>query len=104
MIRLPPRSTRTDTLFPYTTLCRSIAHRDADAVAFRDAEPGYQRCRHSLGLGVDFSEGDAFVARDKEGRVGVFAAIMRELVRQCGRGAGDHRQADRKSTRLNSSH
>src|SRR3546814_7988658 len=25
MIRLPPRSTRTDTLFPYTTLCRSTA-------------------------------------------------------------------------------
>src|SRR3546814_5456452 len=25
MIRLPPRSTRTDTLFPYTTLFRSIA-------------------------------------------------------------------------------
>src|SRR3546814_17269094 len=25
MIRLPPRSTRTDTRFPYTTLCRSIA-------------------------------------------------------------------------------
>src|SRR3546814_4675358 len=24
MIRLPPRSTRTDTLFPYTTLFRSI--------------------------------------------------------------------------------
>src|SRR3546814_16484636 len=23
MTRLPPRSTRTDTLFPYTTLCRS---------------------------------------------------------------------------------
>src|SRR3546814_7198704 len=26
MIRLPPRSTRTDTLFPYTTLFRSILH------------------------------------------------------------------------------
>src|SRR3546814_20052503 len=26
MIRRPPRSTRTDTLFPYTTLFRSIAH------------------------------------------------------------------------------
>src|SRR3546814_13291631 len=26
MIRLPPRSTRTDTLFPYTTLFRSIEH------------------------------------------------------------------------------
>src|SRR3546814_3033202 len=27
MIRRPPRSTRTDTLFPYTTLFRSIADR-----------------------------------------------------------------------------
>src|SRR3546814_1553123 len=27
MIRRPPRSTRTDTLFPYTTLFRSFAHR-----------------------------------------------------------------------------
>src|SRR3546814_19019039 len=26
MIRRPPRSTRTDTLFPYTTLFRSFAH------------------------------------------------------------------------------
>src|SRR3546814_16274197 len=29
MIRRPPRSTRTDTLFPYTTLFRSPAARDA---------------------------------------------------------------------------
>src|SRR3546814_6446020 len=28
MIRRPPRSTRTDTLFPYTTLCRSRHGRD----------------------------------------------------------------------------
>src|SRR3546814_8002044 len=28
MIRLPPRSTRTDTLFPYTTLFRSISEHD----------------------------------------------------------------------------
>src|SRR3546814_1758863 len=27
MVRRPPRSTRTDTLFPYTTLFRSIARR-----------------------------------------------------------------------------
>src|SRR3546814_6080840 len=26
MIRRPPRATRTDTLFPYTTLFRSVAH------------------------------------------------------------------------------
>src|SRR3546814_16595087 len=29
MIRLPPRSTRTDTLFPYTTLFRSVHRQDA---------------------------------------------------------------------------
>src|SRR3546814_3191839 len=31
MIRLPPRSTRTDTLFPYTTLFRSILARRSHA-------------------------------------------------------------------------
>src|SRR3546814_5703591 len=30
MIRRPPRSTRTDTLFPYTTLFRSVAAQDAN--------------------------------------------------------------------------
>src|SRR3546814_1153787 len=39
MIRRPPRSTRTDTLFPYTTLFRS-----------RDADP---RSAHQLGRGAD---------------------------------------------------
>src|SRR3546814_13896503 len=34
MIRRPPRSTRTDTLFPYTTLFRSVAvQRQAERVA-----------------------------------------------------------------------
>src|SRR3546814_10642114 len=35
MIRRPPRSTRTDTLFPYTTLFRSVrgaVHDEADAL------------------------------------------------------------------------
>src|SRR3546814_4698285 len=38
MIRRPPRSTRTDTLFPYTTLFRSIdaVRRDALAALLRD--------------------------------------------------------------------
>src|SRR3546814_11757711 len=31
MIRRPPRSTRTDTLFPYTTLFRSVAPRQRDS-------------------------------------------------------------------------
>src|SRR3546814_2301044 len=33
MIRQPPRSTRTDTLFPYTTLFRSIENRDPSCAA-----------------------------------------------------------------------
>src|SRR3546814_7781245 len=36
MIRRPPRSTRTDTLFPYTTLFRSLA----SAAAYRRGEKG----------------------------------------------------------------
>src|SRR3546814_5254229 len=32
MIRPPPRSTRTATLFPYTTLCRSLARRYGELV------------------------------------------------------------------------
>src|SRR3546814_19053854 len=35
MIRRPPRSTRTDTLFPYTTLFRSIILEDEQRVARR---------------------------------------------------------------------
>src|SRR3546814_19992102 len=34
MSRRPPRSTRTDTLFPYTTLFRSAMAREADLSAF----------------------------------------------------------------------
>src|SRR3546814_17708902 len=54
MIRRPPRSTRTDTLFPYTTLFRSFLHEGPDtrdcvvivngcdvcAVAHRNSSPG----------------------------------------------------------------
>src|SRR3546814_17631586 len=35
MIRRPPRSTRTDTLFPYTTLFRSLVLEQAEAAAVR---------------------------------------------------------------------
>src|SRR3546814_4122225 len=42
MIRLPPRSTRTDTLFPYTTLFRS----QAGTRKVSDGEHGGGRLRH----------------------------------------------------------
>src|SRR3546814_17948936 len=40
MIRRPPRSTRTDTLFPYTTLFRSVWYKRlvAKAIIFRNLE------------------------------------------------------------------
>src|SRR3546814_1976560 len=55
MIRLPPRSTRTDTLFPYTTLFRSASDRlrRLPATISRsfherpDRSPDYERARHS---------------------------------------------------------
>src|SRR3546814_9900693 len=42
MIRRPPRSTRTDTLFPYTTLFRSRGRRNPRPLA----RPGRQNLRH----------------------------------------------------------
>src|SRR3546814_8241095 len=41
MIRRPPRSTRTDTLFPYTTLFRSLLLVDLQLVEFVDDEELY---------------------------------------------------------------
>src|SRR3546814_17564139 len=60
MIRRPPRSTRTDTLFPYTTLFRS-RDQDLEAVAFLAArlrlvvEVSGQlaQCGLVIGLGTD---------------------------------------------------
>src|SRR3546814_19868183 len=63
MIRRPPRSTRTDTLFPYTTLFRSIGDRLVEA-ALRpaqrtgaDVEPSAVQPRHreakAVALGPD---------------------------------------------------
>src|SRR3546814_19877309 len=47
MIRLPPRSTRTDTLFPYTTLFRSPRVGDGEIAAdlHRGAQPAPPRPR-----------------------------------------------------------
>src|SRR3546814_17769062 len=45
MIRRPPRSTRTDTLFPYTTLFRSLRNR-------RLVQPARPRVRPEFALGA----------------------------------------------------
>src|SRR3546814_7799093 len=75
MIRLPPRSTSTYTLFPYTTLCRSVhqgghvrtvADRRVGAFAEQKAQPA-----DIVPLGDDDRRGFAGVrmARVDEGRI-----------------------------------
>src|SRR3546814_3079850 len=55
MIRRPPRSTRTDTLFPYTTLFRSVE--DADIAELRlDAEVEADRCRQDQKRGTELRQ------------------------------------------------
>src|SRR3546814_1602281 len=44
MIRRPPRSTRTDTLFPYTTLFRSYREAEADDQEVDLRAGGCERC------------------------------------------------------------
>src|SRR3546814_5847363 len=81
MIRRPPRSTRTDTLFPYTTLFRSVRPRP-DAEVLLPAEGDDQ---------LPLREGADQPALPRRAR----AAPLSQR-----RGA----LQDRKSTRLNSSH
>src|SRR3546814_4644385 len=75
MIRRPPRSTRTDTLFPYTTLFRSYVHRRkwlddhayADLVALCQFTPGAASSK--VGIGIGLSQGGlpgAIAARSEE--------------------------------------
>src|SRR3546814_19602275 len=90
MIRRPPRSTRTDTLFPYTTLFRS-GFRFPAAVVFRGCVGGVLGFHQLLlfGLHERFSQH----SRIREKHRVVRAPIT------C-----DWYYSDRKSTRLNSSH
>src|SRR3546814_18753604 len=74
MIRRPPRSTRTDTLFPYTTLFRSLRRTVAGGRGLhrgrRLLRPGrlphphlWPRCRRRAGVGRPYARasGDAGV-------------------------------------------
>src|SRR3546814_10308074 len=122
MIRRPPRSTRTDTLFPYTTLFRSFHLRLDDGVA----GPPHQRPAAGSGNAHEPRLAALHVADD--GGAGVplqhvtrqeqpdliapEAASLRMDQAEAGAVAvaGDAQVAapaqhgDRKSTRLNSSH
>src|SRR3546814_4119091 len=67
MIRRPPRSTRTDTLFPYTTLFRSLAAKLLGRVQ-RAAVGAYRAVRPADRL--QMGTGSGFVGVDGCGQVG----------------------------------
>src|SRR3546814_2222963 len=116
MIRRPPRSTRTDTLFPYTTLfrsCQPLGQRflDRSGAFFQHfAVGGEARCLdaelEAVGDGLrPIGEGLGLLATII-GAVDLDAGQMLsgifELAFLCE--AGGVEGADRKSTRLNSRH
>src|SRR3546814_12877578 len=97
MIRRPPISTRTDTLFPYTTLFRSEFRIDGDAeVDAGKLAGGLLQQRHDQAI----DRPGQHRATDHDRVAGVLALDhLADLAR--------HRFdviEDRKSTRLNSSH
>src|SRR3546814_11382891 len=69
MIRRPPRSTRTDTLFPYTTLFRSRTQQGALA----DAE-----LRQGEGAGAVRADAEAAALLRVEHHVGVVEEMLRD--------------------------
>src|SRR3546814_7784260 len=122
MIRLPPRSTRTDTLFPYTTLFRSghlsapITTRDAVSVLAGERKPllfapgtrfDYSNTGYIvLSLLVEHMTGQPFAAYLKTTLFDPLGMDHTQLRTPAGdpipnRAYGFH---DRKSTRLNSRH
>src|SRR3546814_1055198 len=77
MIRRPPRSTRTDTLFPYTALFRSLGL--ADLVV--DEQPGQQSAdepdpAEKTQPGGDPLEGDTNIAVDQVHRQAACARVV----------------------------
>src|SRR3546814_4675971 len=83
MTRRPPRSTRTDTLFPYTTLFRSVAFGDGLPAAFH---------------GVRETIARRAIGRDGEALVGAVDAHHRRVAARALDGIGaDHRSEEHTS-------
>src|SRR3546814_20070309 len=107
MILRPPRSTRTDTLFPYTTLCR--AWRTSKPVTAPHAMVvAAQHLATEVGVEILKRGGNAI---DAAVAVGYAEAVVHPCCGNIGGGgfmtihlASGENLLDRKSTRLNSSH
>src|SRR3546814_7658179 len=101
MLRLPPRATRTDTLFPYTTLFRALP------VFLRLGRENAHRLGQYRTDVVRLLAGEASdksPAVLRRGMTGHLYLNRRRAAARVDRQPGDGDKGDRKSTRLNSSH
>src|SRR3546814_13515323 len=113
MIRRPPRSTRTDTLFPYTTLFRSLVFTLTSQLGFESAgvSPEGRAYRFHRRVGSATASLDLMAVERDPVQVDVLApeglgerADLRTVGAATAFPTPGVTQADRKSTRLNSSH
>src|SRR3546814_15748513 len=129
MIRRPPGSTRTDPLFPYTTLFRShlfnelldLSRLDAGAMQpslsdfpldglFDEISRTFRMAAEKRGLRLQLRKTDAWVRCDRVMLARILNNLVCNAIRYTNSGGvlvGARRQSgglDRKSTRLNSSH
>src|SRR3546814_15950393 len=99
MIRRPPRSTRTDTLFPYTTLFRSATGEKVSAgvaINAREKDDRHHIRGHYVVRGLELSLDDHLQVTSTGQAPLPWGQFEAGLRTRCA--------ADRKSTRLNSSH
>src|SRR3546814_5960829 len=105
MIRRPPRSTRTDTLFPYTTLCRSQLTTPKPTVSrpllFARHPSSVAACQPHQSP-PDWFRKETNEARGSNSMIGDFE--QRRVKLSTGVELDVVDMGDRKSTRLNSSH
>src|SRR3546814_11248816 len=105
MIRRPPRSTRTDTLFPYTTLFRSVIKFEKDRMTLRvpvekAANSGLRKLssRKMMDTALTTLKGRSRAKRT------MWSRRAQEYEAKINSGDPVSIAEDRKSTRLNSSH
>src|SRR3546814_13907715 len=106
MIPRPPRSTRTDTRFPDTTLFRSAGARQKGAKNHERKDKGSEGGRYDAEQCFLRRVGELENALDRRARMRQAArqvAPVVELQDEDHRDQGDDRAQDRKSNRLNSS-